>query len=600
MDILQPPLNLLHRFVRLLRTELGITIGLAVVVGVVAGLGAVAFREMISGLQWLFFDGGAGAFGFMGDYYVIILPAIGGIFVGLLVYFLAREAKGHGVPEVMAAVAARGGRIRYRVSVVASLASSICIGSGGSTGREGPIVLIGSSLGSTVGQWFKLHEDWIKTLVACGAAGGISATFNAPIAGVFFAHEVILSRFITISFIPVVISSVAATMIAQVFLGAQRMFVVPEYTMVSSWEILLYVLLGITAGIVAFLFIRTLYKSEDLFDAWKFPNYLKPAVGGIIVGLIGLYSYAYSSDPLSAGIFGVGYGTDHGSMSAVLSSDLTLGLGLIAGLLVLKLIATSVTLGSGGSGGIFAPALFMGSMLGGTLGIAFHKLFPSITAPYGAYSLVGMAAVFGGAARAPITAIIIIFEMTRDYRIILPLMLAVVISTLVARGLSRESIYTLKVRRMGINLGRREESALMRRITVGEVMSPDFPTVSPEMPVAELTHMLAETGHHGFPVVDEEGHLCGVVTLTDIQAAMSRGEGAQLTVGDIATKKVIVAYPDQSVHDALAQFGGRDVGRIPVVDRNEPTKLLGVLRRHDIVRSYTKAAGESERTSQSM
>lgn len=600
MGMLRLPLTLFHRFLSLLRTELGITIGLAIVVGVVAGLGAVAFRKMISGFQWLFFDGGASLFSFMGDYYVIILPAIGGIFVGLLVYFLAREAKGHGVPEVMAAVATKGGRIRARVSVVKAFASSICIGSGGSVGREGPIVQIGSSVGSTVGQWFKLHEDWIKTLVACGAAGGISATFNAPIAGVFFAHEVILSRFITISFVPVVISSVAATMIAQIFLGTQRMFPVPEYTMVSSWEILLYCLLGISAGIVGFLFIRVLYKSEDLFDARKFPDYLKPALGGIIVGLIGLYSYVYASDPLSAGLFGVGYGADYGSMDAVLSSDLTLGLGLLIGLLALKLLATSVTLGSGGSGGIFAPSLFMGSMLGGTLGIVFHRLFPSITAPYGAYALVGMAAVFAGAARAPITAILIIFEMTMDYKIILPLMTAVVISTLVARGLSRETIYTMKLRRMGIDISRREEIALMRRITVGEVMSLDFPTVSPKMPVAELTHMLEETGHHGFPVVDEEGRLCGVVTLTDIQAAISRGESAQLTVEDIATRQVIVAYPDQSVHDALAQFGGRDVGRIPVVERNEPTKLLGVLRRHDIIKAYTEAAGESERTSQSM
>jgi CIC family chloride channel protein len=561
-------------------------------------LGAVAFRKMIWGLQWLFFDGGATVFGFMGRYYVIILPAIGGIFVGLLIYFVAREVKGHGVPEAMAAVAASGGRIRYRVSAVGALASSICIGSGGSTGREGPIVLIGSSLGSTVGQWFKLHEDWIKTLVACGAAGGISATFNAPIAGVFFAHEIILNRFITISFVPVVISSVAATMMAHVFLGDQRMFFIPEYTMVSSWEFLLYALLGIAAAFIAVAFIRVLYKTEDLFDAWRFPGYLKPVLGGLLVGLIGLCSYFYASDPLSAGIFGVGYGTDHGAMGAALSSDLTLGLGLLAGLMFLKMIATSMTLGSGGSGGIFAPSLFMGSMLGGALGTVFHRLFPAITAPYGAYALVGMAAVFAGAARAPITAIIILFELTGDYRIILPLMLAVVISTLVARGLSRESIYTMKLRRMGIDLSRREEIALMRRLTVGEAMSRDFPTVSPEMSIEELTHKLTETGHHGFPVVDEEGYLCGVVTLADIQAAMSRGESAQLTVDDIATKNVIVAYPDQSVHDALAQFGGRDVGRIPVVDRNEPTKLLGVLRRHDIVRAYTKAAGESDSTSQ--
>ncbi len=206
----QQAVSLSQRFLFLLRTELGVTLGLAVVVGLLAGLGAVGFRYLIMEFERLFFDGGASALGFMGPYYLIIIPAVGGLFVGLITHFFAREVKGHGVPEVMVAVAAKGGRIRSRVAVAKTLASSICIGSGGSVGREGPIVQIGSSLGSTIGQWLKLPEDWINTLIACGAAGGIAATFNAPMGGVFFAHEVILRRVITPSFIPVVISSVLA------------------------------------------------------------------------------------------------------------------------------------------------------------------------------------------------------------------------------------------------------------------------------------------------------------------------------------------------------------------------------------------------------
>ncbi len=552
---------------------------LATLVGVGAGLGAVGFRWLISSFQSLFFDGGEQVFGSLGRYYVILLPVIGGLLVGLIIHFFAREAKGHGVPEVMGAVAAKGGRIRARVSVVKALASSLCIGSGGSVGREGPIVQIGSSIGSTAGQWLRLPEDWLRTLVACGAAGGISATFNAPIAGVFFALEVILGRFMTRSFGFVVISSVVADVVAHAFLGDTQSFVVPAYELVAAWEIPIYVVLGIGAGVVALAFIYVLYKSEDIFDGWRFPPYLKPAFGGIIIGLIGLYSLD---------LFGVGYG----GVERALLGDVALSTLLILG--ALKLIATSVTIGSGGSGGIFAPCLFLGAMFGGAFGETAHRIFPTITAPSGAYAVVGMAAVFAGAARAPITAIIILFEMTRDYNIILPLMLAVVISTIVARGFNPETIYTTKVRKSGIDLHRHEDVDVMRSITVAEAMTRDFPTVSPKMPITELMTKLTRSGHHGFPVVDEDGHLCGCVTLADVESAVI-SESDELRVEDIATKSLIVAYPDQSLYEALIKLGAKDVGRIPVVDRNDTTRLLGILRRHDIIRAYRKKLGKSVR-----
>jgi CIC family chloride channel protein len=553
--------------------------GLATLVGIAAGLGAVAFRWLISSFQSLFFDGGEQVFGALGRYYIIIIPAIGGLLVGLIIHFFAREAKGHGVPEVMAAVAAKGGRIRPRVSVIKAVASSICIGSGGSVGREGPIVQIGSSIGSAAGQWLRLPEDWVRTLVACGAAGGISATFNAPIAGVFFALEVILGRFISRSFGYVVVSSVVAGVLAHAFLGDERSFMVPAYSLNSAWEMPLYIALGIGAGAVAVVFIKVLYKSEDIFDAWRFPPYLKPAVGGVIIGLIGLYSLD---------LLGVGY---EGVEKALLG-DIAVTTLVVMG--VLKIVATSVTIGSGGSGGVFAPSLFMGAMLGGAFGGLAHRVFPTIAASSGAYALVGMAAVFGGAARAPITAIIILFEMTRDYNIILPLMLAVVIATVVSRGLNPETIYTAKMRRSGIDLRRHEDVDLMRSVTVGEAMTRNFPTVPSTMPVSELVARLSRSRHHGFPVVDELGRLFGVVTLADVEKRMT-GESESLTVGDIATRSPLVAYPSQSLYEALVKLGAKDVGRIPVVDRDDNKKLLGVLRRHDIIKAYRKKLEESPR-----
>jgi len=548
---------------------------LAAMVGVVAGLGAVAFRWLIKNFQSLFFDGGGQLLSFLGNYYVIIIPALGGLLVGALIYFFAREAKGHGVPEVMEAVALKGGRIRPRVSVVKALASSICIGSGGSVGREGPIVQIGSSFGSAIGQWLKLPDETVKVLVACGAAGGISATFNAPIAGVFFALEVILGRVVTRRFAYVVISSVVADFIAQVFLGNKRAFAIPTFGIVSPWEFSFYVVLGILAALAALAFIYVLYRCEDLFDSLKMPEYLKPALGGLAIGAIGLYS---------ADLFGVGYE----GITKALSGELVLGMLLL--LCLLKIVATSLTLGSGGSGGIFAPSLFIGAMLGTAVGSAFGSLFPSITAPAGAYGVVGMAAVFAGAARAPFSAILIIFEMTHDYAIMLPLMTAVVISTVLSRALKRETIYTLKLLRRGIDVEQEEMSDVMRTITVKEAMTRDFPTVPTTMRVDQLLNEFRKTGHHGFPVVDKEGYLAGVVTQTDVERHLGTSTGkSQQTVGDIATTSPFVAYPDQTL-DRVLGATEEEYGRIPVVSRDDTRRLLGVLRRHDIIRTYRRKA----------
>ena len=544
---------------------------LAVVVGLVSGLGAIIFRWLIKGFQSLFFDGGGQLLFFLGQYYVILIPAVGGLIVGALVYFFAREAKGHGVPEVMEAVALKGGHIRPRVSVVKALASSICIGSGGSVGREGPIVQIGSAFGSTVGQWLKLPGETVKVLVACGAAGGIAATFNAPIAGVFFALEIILGRVVTRRFAYVVISAVVADFIAQAFLGNTRAFNIPVFGVVSPWEFLFYVVLSILAALAAVAFTRLLYWGEDRFDSIKIPEYFKPALGGLAIGAIGLYS---------TDLFGVGYE----GIAKALSGELVIW--TLLSLFLLKIVATSLTLGSGGSGGIFAPSLFIGAMLGTTLGSAFGTFFPSVTAPASAYGIVGMAAVFAGAARAPFSAILIIFEMTGNYSIILPLMTSVVISTVVSRALSRENIYTLKLLRRGVDVEQEEMADVMRTVTVREAMTKDFPTVPATMQIDKLVKLFQKTGHHGFPVVDGEGLLVGVVTQNDLERQLGATSGDnKLTVGDIAAKNPFVAYPDQTL-DRLIDRVDEAEARIPIVSREDSQRLLGVLGCHEVIRVY--------------
>jgi chloride channel protein, CIC family len=576
-------------------SEAAVAMALAVVIGLLAGLGAAGFRYMIRGFGWLFFNRGAELLDFLGEYYVIILPVIGGLVVGPIIYFLAREARGEGPPEVMEAVAVGGGRIRERVAAVKALASSICIGSGGSVGREGPIVHIGASIGSTIGQWFKMPEDWTKTLLLCGAAGGISATFNAPLGGILFALEVIERRFVGRNFAFILVSSVTADLVAHRFLGSDPSFLIPDYAMHSNWEMGGYVALGLVAGLGGLGFVRFFFLTHDFFriKLRRIPGYVMPAVGGLVVGLIGFF-YPY--------IFGVGYGRSYGpggelnltgGVDAALIGEL--GFFTLLILLVLKAVATSATLGSGGSGGVFAPALFMGSMIGGAFGLAFNELFPTITSPAavasGSYALVGMGAFFAAVAHGPMTAIVLLFEMTRNYSLMLPLMAAVIVSYSVARALNRESVYTLNLVRRGVDIHRTEQSDILAAATVGEVMTRDFPAVLPSITLPELMEKFHETGHHGFPVTEEDGSLYGMVTLEDVEKAVPRKD-PPLTAADIATRSPIVAYPDQSVKQALAQLGGRDVGRIPVVDRQSPKRLLGVLRRRDVVTAYVKAMSD--------
>lgn len=549
---------------------------LAVLIGAATGFGAIGFRLLISFFHGFFFSGGEEVLAFMGRYYVVLVPAAGGLLVGPLVYFFAREAKGHGVPEVMAAIAAKGGIIRPRIVVVKSLASAITIGSGGSVGREGPIVQIGSAIGSVFGQVLNMSSEKIKLLVGCGAAGGIAATFNAPIGGALFAVEIILGQFSTNNFVLIVISSVTSSLVGRIFLGNTPAFVVPDYTLNNPEELLFYAVLGVICGLFAFLYIKVLYKFEDLADSVKgIPEYFKPVLGGFLVGTIGL---------TFPQIFGVGYET----MEAAFRGEILFG--TLLALAFIKLIATSITIASGGSGGVFAPGLFMGAMLGGAFGFIIHNLFPEVAITPEAYALIGMGGIFAGTAQAPLTAIIMLFELTDGYSLILPIMMVCVLSPFIVNSLYKENIYTVKLRRRGLEIHANRINDQMQIVKVADAMVRDVISFAEDTKIEHCYQEISSLkGNSSFPIVDAKGYLRGIVSKREIIEAVKNGRGQEKIEG-IMNPNPVTILPLQSIGEAAYKMAIFDVRSLPVVEKDgEGLKLVGIIARSDVIVSYTSA-----------
>jgi CIC family chloride channel protein len=552
-----------------LREAKGGLLAMALLVGAVAGLGAIAFRWLIKTFTSLL-SGHADYSAvtghpanphlpWLGPWFVLLAPVLAGLAYGPLVQRFAREARGHGVPEVMYAVARRGGRIAPQVAVVKSLASALCIGGGGSVGREGPIVQIGSAFGSTLGRMLKVAEDRMRILVACGAAGGIAATFNAPLAGVFFAMELILRDFTAESFGMVVLASVTASVIGRAAFGNTPFLHLPPFSVHDLTDYLLFALLGILAGAVGVAFTRILYWCEDACDfAWRWPEWARPAVGGLLLGGLLL---------VLPQMYGVGYPV----LENAVAGKYVIGFLLI--LLAGKIIATSLTIGIGGSGGVFAPSLFMGAMLGSAFGATAHHLAPAITGQPGAYALIGMGAVFAGAARAPITAVIIMFELTGEYSIILPLMTAIVLATAISRALSHDTIYTLKLRRRGIDIDHAPATAPLAGIEVSAVMEPVPETLAATTPLAQAAQALARSPHGVLPVLAADGSYLGTATARTTAETLADGEhDATLVTAVTHLPKPVTAgttLPD--VLDALVSAEGAG---LPVLD-DARTRLRG-------------------------
>ncbi len=501
---------------------------------------------------------------------VLITPAIGGLLVAFIVNIFAKEAKGHGVPEVIEAVLFKGGNIKPKVGLVKAIASGICIGSGGAAGREGPLIQIGATLGSSLGQVFKFKPYMKRILVGCGAAAALAAAFNTPIGGALFVFETFLFEFKTRSFVPLIISTVSATFISRYYFGNHPAFPIPEYTFKHPVEFGFYLLLGLIAGILSVFFINIFYWFGRQFKKLKISEYLKPAIGGLLVGLVGYYFPQ---------ILGNGYDIVEKALVGKLF------FGLMALLVILKIITLSITLGSGGSGGTLAPTLYVGSMLGGSFGYVVHHFFPDFTASPGAYALVGMAAMLSGVNRATLTAIVILFEMTLNYKIILPLMFACVVADGISWFLSPDTIDTKEFTENGMHLKVDMEVIPFDFKLVENVMTKEENVVKAysNETVGEIWKKFAKTNHHAFPVLNRKGHLIGIVTEDEVRELMFQDKTAE-QIKDVMQSKLIVTYPDETLMRALNKMILHNVDQIPVVDRQNNRKLVGLLTRSDVLK----------------
>jgi len=566
----------------LLRHERALLLAVSVLIGAGAGAGAVVFRTMV--------EAGTRAFTGFTDYaahpgaanphlagwgrwFVVVTPVVAGLVYGPLVHRFAREARGHGVPEVMVAVARHGGRIRPQVAVVKAVASALTIAGGGSVGREGPIVQIGSALGSSLAQALRLDERRVRLLVACGAAGGIAATFNAPLAGVFFAMELILRAWTAESFGMVVLSSVTASVVGRSVLGDTPFLVLPAFHVQHLVQYPLFAVLGVLAGLVGVGFSRVLYAVEDLCDwAWRGPEWARPAAGGLLLGAV-LVALPQ--------MYGVGY--------PVLGRAVAGGYGaaFLLVLLVGKLLACSLTIGIGGSGGVFAPGLFAGAMTGALFGEAVHAVAPASGGSVGAYALVGMGAVFAGAARAPITAVVILFELTGEYTIILPLMLAIVLATGVSHAVSADTVYTRKLLRRGIDIDEPADAAL-GRLPVSAVMGTPPAALPAATDLRAAARTLTTGGAGSLPVADDAGLHLGVVSAHDVMDALAQGQDVDVAALVRVSAPLATTDPLGRALDAL------DTGVDAVAVATPSGELVGWVRHRDVLAAMTARDGAGE------
>ena len=590
-------------FKRLGFGEEAFLIMLACIIGSLTGVGSVAFTFLIEAAHTFCYghDNNGGLYNAQ-KYMLILLPAIGALAVGFITYYFAREAKGHGVPEVMDAIASRDGVIRPRVAIAKAISSALTIGSGGSAGTEGPIIQIGAVIGSSAGRYFQVVKHNMPVLVGCGAAAGISAIFHAPIAGVLFALEIFLRELNFKTFSPIMIASVISSVTTTAILGEDNA-IFPMIHTISGESVLSYqwyemgnyLVLGIICAIAAVAFIRLLYKFEDTFDELTQVHYiLKPVIGAIGLGLIGLFSVVFFSGANGSPLFGNGYGVIAqciGSIGEAEMTTLSLGFGSLIVLFVLKLLATCCTLGSGGSGGIFAPSLFLGAVIGYAFGVALQNIgiFGDTLTPQ-SYALVGMAAVVAGTTHAPMAAVIILFEMTRDYRVILPAMLASTIALSIAHFMHRDSIYTKKLRRRGVQYESRANTAVLRRLTVKMVMQSKYYEINDNTPLDEVIRISKNFEVNDFILTDGQGHYHGILATEDIHTALLEPEALPLLLAsELAHTEIPMVSPEETLDKVLDIFSKFDVNSLAVHAEGDEHKFIGMITRAALMRRHQQA-----------
>ncbi|MCC6801789.1 MAG: chloride channel protein [Anaerolineae bacterium] len=573
---------------RLIRVSL-----LAVVIGILAGIAAelldhliglvtnLAFYQRIS--TELISPLGSGS-----PLLLIFVPALGGLIIGAMAKYGTPLVRGHGIPEAMEAVLVKKSRIPPRVALLKPLSAAISIGSGQPFGAEGPIIQTGGAIGSLLGQMFHTTAAERKVLLAAGAAAGLTAIFGTPIAAMIFAVEILLFEFRARSFIPLAIANVVAAETHIVFIGAQPVFAVGAINFGTPLELILFLIFGLIAGLVAAAITRSLYWIEDRFHRSRINTYLWPALGGLFVGVVGFLIPTLVTPGVD--VYGPGYRLIDGILH---------GEYLLSFLIVLCLAKSAVWLvavGSGTSGGTLAPIFMIGASLGGIYGLILQALFPGLSVSPVAFAMAGMAALFGGTTRATFAAVIFAFEMTHSYDSILPVLFAAVVTDAVVTHLTQTSLLTEQLRRAGILVSHEYESDVLATVSVSAVMTTDPVLVSCETTVHEVMERIdanepAMIRHQAMLVVDTDNRLRGIVTRVDLLRALRDG-CTQQTVLETGNTDVTVAYPDDSVRDALTRMLQRDIGRLPVVARDDPTKIVGYLSRGNVMSAHLKRLSE--------
>ena len=572
--------------------RLGLMCLLAALIGILAGIVAYALYDLI-GLftnlayyhEWSFhFRSPENTH--LGPW-IIVTPVIGGIIIGFMAKYGSEKIKGHGIPEAMEAVLTSRSRIEAKVAILKPLSAAIAIGTGGPFGAEGPIIQTGGALGSLVGQILSTTASERKVLLACGAGAGMAATFNTPIAGVILAIELLLFEFRARSFIPLVIASTLATSVRALLLGQRSMFTMSNANFDPLRGLPFYVLLGLFSGVVAIGFTKLLYWVEDQFDRLPIDDLWHPAIGALGLGIIGFFVPR---------VLGVGYDT----ISDILNNNLALKMLIL--IAVFKALALVISLGSGTSGGLLAPMFMSSAALGGVFAIVVNLIFPSAHLSPGAFALVAMAAVFGAASRATFTFIVFAFEITRDYNSILPLMLGCVIADIIAIRYLPSSIMTEKLRRRGLRVPEEYEAGALKMARVAEVMSKDVQPIPHDMTVGELAERISgrppvgSPSHgkkavkltEGLPIVGDEGDLLGIVTQGDLLRSLESEPLGAMTVLEAGTKELIVSYPDELAHDAMYRMLSNNIGRMPVVSRENPRKMVGYFNRSSVLDAWSR------------
>ena len=549
---------------------------LSVTIGLLSAAGAITFRWMIDIFQHLFWAPGSDFVQRIVHspwYITLLIPAAGGLIAGPIITFLVPEAKGPGVPEIIKSVSKLNSVIRHRVTFLKALVSSLLLGTGASVGREGPIAQIGASVGSSIAQILKIPPELHRVCLAAGTAAGISATFNAPVTGTFFAIEIILFD-IEITYLShIMTSAIVASIFSRIFYGQFPTFIVEPFKMTSHWELGLYFLLGIFAGITSIGFVKMLYFSQSLFDRLKIKEWLKPCLGGFLLGIVGLQL---------PNVMGVGYETINLALAG------QIGLKFAALLLVFKMLATSLCIGSGMSGGIFAPSLFLGGTLGACMGLLAGLLFPSLPINPAYYALAGMGAVVAGTTLAPVTAILTIFELTYDYHVILPLMVSCITSSIIVRLFFGYSIYEMKLLKQGINIVRGHDITVLRNLEVKNFMSKDYESIQESDQLMDIVDKMIASPYPHFVVLNHKQEMVGILSLRDIKPSLRNFDDLKefIIAADLMSSNVIHISGKESMEHAMNLFESHAISFLPVVHPFNPQKVLGILKKDALLHAY--------------